>query len=101
MMLWMFKRILSALENIHGGSSNKSMKSSLHLGNAPCGAKLRICSLCGTNSSCKTLREMGFCENTEVEVLNRGGAIVCRIFGSRIGLSTSLAKSVIVAQTSK
>lgn len=73
----------------------------LNLGQAPCGARFRICQLCGNASHCQKLRELGFCEDTEVEVLNRSGAILCQIFGSRVGLSSSLARNVIVSPANR
>lgn len=71
----------------------------IHLNQAPCGSRVRICELCGTAQSCQKLREMGLCENAEVQVVNRGGAIVCQVFGCRIGLSHSLANSVLVSRS--
>ncbi len=69
----------------------------LNLYQAPCGSRLKICQLCGNARSCQKLREMGFCENAELRVVNRGGAVVCQILGCRIGLSQSLARSILVA----
>lgn len=88
------KRVIQRLFNQARNNESADQSGPVDLYRAPCGARLRICELCGNAQNCQKLREMGFCENAELQVVNRGGAIVCQIFGCRIGISQSLARSI-------
>ena len=68
----------------------------LDLCEARVGAKLRVRGLKGQAAICQRLREMGFCELAEVRKLSDNGALICSVCGSRVALSRSLAKEIIV-----
>jgi len=57
---------------------------------------MRVKELCGDPGVCHRLRELGFCEYTEVCKLSHGSALICRTSGSKIVLSKRLAKNIIV-----
>ena len=73
---------------------------SVPLPDIPKGAKVRVHRIDDANVSCQRLREMGFCEEAEVQVLKNEGTVVCRVCGSRVGLSRQLANAVLVAPVS-
>ncbi len=61
------------------------------------GAVLRVKELCGDPGVCHRLREMGFCEYTEICKLSQNGALICRMpSGTRMMLSNRLAKNILV-----
>jgi ferrous iron transport protein A len=61
------------------------------------GATVRVLRLEGQEPVCARLREMGFCEEAEVRVLNNSASVVCQVCGSRVGLSRGLAASIVVS----
>ena len=69
-----------------------------NLGNARAGATVRVVRLEGQEPVCARLREMGFCEEAEVRVLNNSASVVCQVCGSRVGLSRGLAGSILVSE---
>ena len=73
-------------------------KNLLDLCEARVGSKLRVHGLKGQAAICQRLREMGFCELAEVRKLADNGALICSVCGSRVALSRSLAKDIIVQQ---
>ena len=42
------------------------------------------------------LRELGFCEEQHVKLLSRQSSIICQVCNARLGLSESLADSILV-----
>lgn len=66
------------------------------LGDARPGTMVRVLRLEGQEPVCARLREMGFCEEAEVRVLNNSSSVVCQVCGSRVGLSRGLAASIVV-----
>jgi len=61
------------------------------------GATVRVLRLEGAEPVCARLREMGFCEQAEVRVLNSSANVVCQVCGSRVGLSRGLAATIVVS----
>jgi Fe2+ transport system protein FeoA len=74
-----------------------SPPSAQHLGETRPGSTVRVVRLEGQEPVCARLREMGFCEQAEVRVLNSGASVVCQVCGSRVGLSRGLAASIVVS----
>ena len=60
------------------------------------GSAVRVLKLEGQPEQCRRLREMGFAENAVVRCVQSGAACVCQIQHSRIGLSSQLARQIIV-----
>ena len=60
------------------------------------GRRVTVQGLSGHPAHCRRLREMGFCELAEVEVLNNGGAMVCQVCDSKVCLSRRLAADILV-----
>jgi len=67
------------------------------LRDAQTGETVRVLRLEGQEALCSRLREMGFCEQAEVRVLNNSGTVVCSVCGSRVGLSRQLAGAILVS----
>lgn len=63
------------------------------------GQKVRVQKLEGHESVCNRLREMGFCEESEVRILNNSGAMLCQVCGSKVCLSRKIADSILVEPT--
>ncbi len=61
------------------------------------GERVRVERIEGQPAVCHRLREMGFCETAEVQVLNNSGALLCQVCGARVCLSAKLAESIFVA----
>lgn len=61
------------------------------------GSTVRVLRLEGQEPVCARLREMGFCEQAEVRVLNSNASVVCQVCGSRVGLSRGLAAAIVVS----
>ncbi len=76
---------------------NTSSKPVQSLESAPKGLKVRVARLDGQPAVCHRLREMGFCEDAEVTVLQNSSAMVCQVCGTRVCLSKQLAGSILVA----
>lgn len=64
------------------------------------GEKVRVRHLQGQESFCNRLREMGFCELSEVQVLNNNGAMLCQVCGAKVCLSRQVADSILVSPSS-
>jgi len=60
------------------------------------GEKVRVFRIDAQEVVCQRLREMGFCEQAEVRVLNRSGGLICQVCGARVCLSRQLADSIFV-----
>jgi Fe2+ transport system protein FeoA len=68
----------------------------LTLCSAQCGQRLRILALVACSEDCLRLREMGFCESSEVRKLADGSAILCSLYGVRLALGRELGARVLV-----
>ena len=64
------------------------------LSDAEAGVVLSVERLEGSESICRRLREVGFCEKAEVRLLSRGGQMICSVCGTRLALSRKLAKNI-------
>ncbi len=71
-------------------------KNPLTLCSAKCGQRLRILSLVACSEDCLRLRELGFCEHSEVRKLSDGSAILCSLYGVRLALGRELGERVLV-----
>ena len=58
------------------------------------GRKVRVQGLSGHPALCRRLREMGFCELSEVSVLENRGTLLCLVCESKVCLSRSLAADI-------
>ncbi len=65
-----------------------------NLAQARCGESLRIISLCSDLPDCQRLRELGFCEMSEVCKLSDSGAIICNLLGTRVAISRELGSQI-------
>jgi Fe2+ transport system protein FeoA len=68
----------------------------LNLCSARCGQRLRILALMACTEDCMRLRELGFCERSEVSKLSDGSAILCSVYGVRLALGRELSARVLV-----
>lgn len=68
--------------------------SSTPLSEAKAGPLLCVERLEGSETICRRLREVGFCEKAEIRVLSRGGQMICHVCGTRLALSRQLAKKI-------
>lgn len=60
------------------------------------GSAVRVKKLDGQGELCRRLREMGFLEDTVVRCLQSGAACVCMVQHTRIGISSQLARQILV-----
>ncbi len=75
-------------------ASDLKVDSAMTLSKASAGCQLRIRQLAG--SSCKRLREIGFCEELEICKLSDGRNMICSVCGTRLALSKKLGDQVLV-----
>lgn len=68
----------------------------VNLCSARCGEKLRILSLQSGVEECNKLREMGFCESSEICKVMDGSAIICSVYGMRLAIGRALGAAVLV-----
>ena len=68
----------------------------LTLCSAKCGQRLRVLSLAACAEDCIRLRELGFCESSEVCKISDGAAILCSLYGVRLALGNELGARVLV-----
>lgn len=68
----------------------------LTLCRARCGERLRIVGMCPDCPDCARLRELGFCEASEVCKVAEGGAVICRLLGTKVAIGRHLARHVYV-----
>lgn len=52
--------------------------------------------LSGDHEICQRLREMGLCEQSEITKVSDSGAVICCVNGSKVVISRSLAKKIMV-----
>ena len=84
------------VQTIEPTSTDTRPKSWLPLPQAVRGQKVRVQRLEGHESVCNRLREMGFCELSEVRVLNNNGATLCQVCGAKVCLSRQIADVILV-----
>jgi Fe2+ transport system protein FeoA len=68
----------------------------LNLGEARLGERVRVQRLAGQPAVCHRLRELGFCEEAEVRVIQKSGAMLCLVCGAKVCLSRQLAENIFV-----
>lgn len=68
----------------------------LNLSRARCGERLKIVSLKSDSSASLRLRELGFCEATEVRKVSDGGALICNLLGVRVAIARNLGAQILV-----
>lgn len=61
------------------------------------GERVVIRHLHGASGDCHRLRELGFHEAAEVQLVCSGGAIIAQVQGSKICLSRHMAQAIMVA----
>jgi len=60
------------------------------------GREVRVSRLECAPGTCQRLREMGFCENALVKKIRGGADLVCWVCGTRVALSSRLARQILV-----
>jgi ferrous iron transport protein A len=60
------------------------------------GTAVRVKGLQGQGDVCHRLREMGFCENAVIRCLQVSPAYICQVQHARVGLSSQLARQILV-----
>lgn len=65
------------------------------------GERVLVECLQGDSGECQRLREMGFCENAQVEMIAQNAAFICKVCDSKIIISEGLAQNIIVGQCPK
>jgi Fe2+ transport system protein FeoA len=60
------------------------------------GIAVRVKKLLATPETAQRLREIGFCEESVVELLTSQTNIICLVCNARLALSTALAESILV-----
>ncbi|MFM8471007.1 MAG: ferrous iron transport protein A [Limisphaerales bacterium] len=62
------------------------------------GMSVRIKQLNGSTEVTARLREMGFCEEQRIRLLMKHTNIICQVCNARLGISSQLAKTIMVEQ---
>lgn len=62
------------------------------------GERVLVECLQGDSGECQRLREMGFCENAQVEMIAQNSAMICKVCDSKIVISAGLAQNIIVGE---
>jgi Fe2+ transport system protein FeoA len=60
------------------------------------GIAVRVKRLLAAPEVAQRLREIGFCEESVVELLTSQANVICRVCNARMALSTALAESILV-----
>ena len=60
------------------------------------GVSVRIKQLNGSTEVTARLREMGFCEEQRIRLLMKHTNIICQVCNARLGISSQLAKTIMV-----
>ena len=68
----------------------------MSLTDLPVGATGRVCELAGDASVCARLRELGFCESAMIAKVSGEKTLLCQICNTRIALSDSAARYIVV-----
>lgn len=66
------------------------------LAQAAAGASLRVRQLEAPPEIAIRLRELGFCEQQRVRLLSRHTNVICQVCNVRLGISTDLARMIVV-----
>ncbi|MGB0774771.1 MAG: FeoA family protein [Akkermansiaceae bacterium] len=78
-------------------ASDLKADSAMTLSKAQAGCQLRIRQLSQDDTStCRKLREIGFCEEMEICKISNGRNMVCSVCGTRLVLNQKLADKVLV-----
>ena len=67
-----------------------------HLNELPSGARVVVQRIEAADDAMQRLMAMGLCAGREIEVVRRGNPLILRILGARIGVSSRLARHIIV-----
>jgi Fe2+ transport system protein FeoA len=68
------------------------------LADTPVGTFVRIHLLQSTPETSNRLRELGFCENSLVRLTDQNDTrMICEILNSRVGISSSVARQILVS----
>jgi Fe2+ transport system protein FeoA len=78
----------------HAVAKDLEIDSAMTLNQARVGCDLQIHLLSGP--SCDRLRDMGFCEQSQVRKLAGGRNLLCSVCGTRMAISSDLAEQVLV-----
>lgn len=78
----------------HAVAKDLEIDSAMTLNQARVGCDLQIQLLSGP--SCDRLRDMGFCEQSQVRKLAGGRNLLCSVCGTRMAISSDLAEQVLV-----
>ena len=62
------------------------------------GVSVRIKQLNGSAEVTNRLRELGFCEEQRIKLLLKHTNIICQVCNARLGISSQLAKTIMVEQ---
>ena len=62
------------------------------------GMSVRIKQLNGSAEMTNRLRELGFCEEQRIKLLMKHTNIICQVCNARLGISSQLAKTIMVEQ---
>ena len=62
------------------------------------GVSVRIKQLNGSAEMTNRLRELGFCEEQRIKLLMKHTNIICQVCNARLGISSQLAKTIMVEQ---
>jgi ferrous iron transport protein A len=57
---------------------------------------LKIVSLRSNSPACQRLRELGFCEMSEVCKVSDNGALICNLLGCRVAIGRDLGSQILV-----
>ena len=60
------------------------------------GVAVRIKQLSASPEVTHRLREMGFCEERKIKLLNRQSSLICQVCNARLGISARLAEKILV-----
>ena len=66
------------------------------LNHVPPGTLVRIKQLSATPEMAGRLREMGFCEEQRIKLLQKHTNVICQVCNARLGISTKLAETILV-----
>ena len=76
--------------------SEVSIPTYIPLPNVQPGSRVRVHKLEAHPALCNRLRELGFCELSEIKILRNAGSLLCQVCGSRVCISKQLADSILV-----
>jgi ferrous iron transport protein A len=77
-------------------SASSPLPERVRLTDLPAGTAGRVCDLEGEANVCARLREIGICESAVIERISGEHTLLCQICGTRIALSDSAAKYIMV-----